>query len=293
MKVSFIIESSNRIQNGPAHEFYRGKGSRWITAVIDYLKECKFPKEHIYFLSFYNQRIIGFDEVVEDYPLNPAPKRTEQKAFSNKIYQFISEKYAEAEIDLHVSKSISAHLVPMLEASGRKYTLFAEGVQLGMKPNFYKDLILQERAMRKMKELQNERNKMIAVPQNFTPHEAEQLIEQYGHLGKQFGIDQLFSEIKKLLKTYRQQSRQSLWTSNEFYDSIPANEVERLQSFFGQIHSISDLIGRGHTLEEIKQRHGRLVAKFTNCLIKQQVLRNTENRISEVLLRVQIVLLKG
>jgi hypothetical protein len=293
MKVALVIESSKRISRGPAHEFYCGKGSRWITAVVDYLRECQFPKEHIYFLSFYNHRIIAFDEVIEDYPLQPAPKKAEQKAFAEVIFRFLAEQYPEAEVDLHVSNSISEHLVPMLRAVGRRYTLFAEGVQLGMKPNVYKDLILQERALRKMKELQKERERMIPILEHLTPHEADHLVTQYGHLGKQLGIEQLFSELKQLLKTYRQQSRQWLSASNEFYESIPPAEAEPLRSFFEQIDSISDLFTRGKELEELKQKHGKLLAKYTNSLIKQRFVKNTENRISEVLLRVQIALLKG
>lgn len=293
MKVALIIESSSRIPVGPANEFYCGKGSRWISAVVDYLRECQFPREHIYFLSFFNHRIIGFDQVIEEYPLQPAPKPCEQRAFAQVIHQFLAKHYPEATIDLHVGKSISDHLIPLLSASGRKYNLFAEGVQLGMKPIYYKDLILQERAYRKMKELQREKERMISIPEHFTPHEASQLIEQFGHLGKQMGIDSLFSELRQLLKVYRQQNRQSIAASDDFYEAIPSDVSESLRTFFDQIDSISDIFKRESELEELKLNHGKILAKLTNSLIKKRFVKNTENRISEALLRLQIALLKG
>ncbi|RRJ54696.1 hypothetical protein EHV15_34425 [Paenibacillus oralis] len=294
MKVAFIIESSNRILSGPAKEFYYGKGSRWISAVLDYLKECQFPQEDIYFLSFYNNRIIGFDEVVEHYPLQPSPSKAQQKEFAGKIFNFLEDKYPGAEVDLHVSKNISDHLIPLLKQAGIRFHLFADGVQLGMKPNVYKDLILQARSMKKMKELQKEKERLIAVPEHFTPHEAERILEQFGHLGSQNGFKTLFSELKQHLKAYKQQVRQSLAAKDEFYRTFFKQEAgEELQSFFEQIGSITEMFRRHEQLDTLKAKHGKLVAKFTKCLIKQGYVKNTENQISELLFLLQIALLKG
>lgn len=202
MKVALIIESSNRLPAGPAHEFYYGKTSRWISAVMDYLVEIQFPREDIYFLSFYNNRIIGFVEIVENYPLLPTPSKAQKKEFAEKIFSFLEEKYSEAEIDLHVSKNISDSLIPLLKQAGRRFKLLADGVQLGMKPNVYKDLILQVRAMRKIKDIQKEKQSLIVLPEHFSPLEAETIINQFGHLGIQYGIEPLFSEMKQFLKVY-------------------------------------------------------------------------------------------
>ncbi|MGV2886020.1 hypothetical protein [Paenibacillus taichungensis] len=293
MKVALVIESSNRIPSGPAHEFY-GKGSRWISAVLDYLNECQFPREDIYFLSFYNNRIIGFDDVVENYPLQPSPTKAQQKEFAEKVFSFLEENYPEAEVDLHVSKNIADSLIPLLKQAGRRFHLFAEGVQLGMKPNVYKDLILQANAMRKMKEMQKEKEQLIAVPEHFTPHEAEMILEQFGHLGSQSGFESLFSEMKLHLKTYKQQVRQALAAKDEFYRTLSKQEAgEDLRSFFQQIGSLTEMFRRNEQLSALKAKHGKLVAKFTKSLIKQGYVKNTENRISELLFLLQIALLKG
>lgn len=294
VRVALIIESSNRIPSGPAHEFYYGGGSRWISAVMDYLDECQFPREDIYFLSFHNNRIIGFDEVIENYPLQPPPSKAQQKEFACKVFSFLEEKYPQVEVDLHVSKNISDTLIPLLKQAGRRFHLFADGVQLGMKPNVYKDLILQARAMRKMKEMRKEKERLIAIPEHFTPHEAEMILEQYGHLGYQYGIEPLFMEMKLLLKTYKQQVRKSLSVKEEFYRVLSNQEVgEELRSFFEQIENLSDLFRRSEQLDAIRAKHGKLIAHFTNCLIKQGFVKNTENRMSELLFRLQIALLKG
>lgn len=293
MKVALVIESSNRMPAGPAHEFYYHKGSRWISAVLDYLKEIHFPRENIYFLSFFNNRIIGFEEVIENYPRLPAPSKSQQREFAEKIFSFLEEKYPEAEVDLHVSKNISDYLAPLLKQAGRRVTLFADGIQLGIKPTVYMDLILQERAMRKMKEMQKEKERLIAIPEHFTPHEAEMVLDQFGHLGNVYGLDALFTELKRQLKSYKQQVRQSLSAKDEFHRSIPEREANELRSFFDPISSLSDLFNRSSDLDVIKANHGKLFAKFTNYLIKLGFVKTTETRISELLFRLQIALLKG
>lgn len=70
-------------------------------------------------------------------------------------------------------------------------------------------------------------------------------------------------------------------------------EAGELQFFFEQITSLSELFRKGEQWDEIKSKHGKIVAKFTKCLIKQRFVKNTENRIGEVLFQLQIALLKG
>jgi len=294
MKVALIIESSNRIPSGPAHEFYYGKGSRWISAVLDYLKECRFPPENTYFLSFYNNRIIGFEEKVENYPLQPPPTKSQQKEFAEKVFSFLEDRYPGAEVDLHVSKNISDTLIPLLKKAGKRFHLFADGIQLGMKPNVYKDLILQLKAMRKMKEMHKEKERLIAVPEHFTPHEAELILEQFNHVGSQKNYEMLFSEMKQNLRVYKQQVRQSLTAKDEFDRMLSKQEAgDELRSFFNQIGSLSDLFRRNEYLDTLKAKRGKIIGKFTNCLIKQGYVKKTENRISELLFQLQIALLKG
>lgn len=291
MKVSLIIESSNRMQAAPAYEFYSGKSNRWVTAALNYLQEVKFPTEHIYFLSFYEQRVIPYKEMITDYPINPAPTIKEQRDFATQILCFIKEKYGGAEVNIHAGKSITDQLIPLLKQERIPFIVFAEGQQLLKKAKVYEELIEQERALKRIRDMQREKEKIIAIPTFFTPQEAEKIVYEYGHIAHKYGVESLFSEIRLLLRDYKQQQRQAQLAKDAFDQSLQENERKQFQRIFNNLSGLSDLINSN--LSEFRSQNGRSMAMLKTQLIKEGYVKNTLNRISEAMFRLQIVLLKS
>lgn len=290
MKIALVIESSNRMNEAPAYEFYRGKDNRWITSALEYLHEVKFPTEHIYFLSFHNQRVIPYEEVITDYPINPAPTVKQKRDFANRIMSFIKERYSGAEVNIHAGKSIIDYLVPLLRQEKIPYVVFAEGQPLLMKAKVYEELIEQERTLKRMRDMQREKERIIAIPNFFTPQEAEKIVTEYGPIAHEYGVEELFSEIRILLRNYKQQQRQAKLAKDTFDQSLQESERKQYQRIFENLTGLSDLFN--NNLSEFRSTNGRSMAMLKTQLIKEGYVKNTLNRISEVMFRLQIALLK-
>ncbi|MEK5357999.1 hypothetical protein [Paenibacillus sp. FSL L8-0709] len=291
MKVALIIESSNRMKVAPAHEFYCGKSNRWVASVLNYLKEVKFSTEHIYFLSFHEQRVIPYEEVITDYPINPGPTVKEQRNFANRIISFVKERYEGAEVNIHAGKSITDYLIPLFKQERIPYVIFAEGQQLLKKAKVYEELIEQERALKRIRDMQREKEQIIAIPSYFTPLEAERIVTEYGPIAHKYGVENLFSEIRLLLRDYKQQQRQAQLAKKAFDQSLELNERKQFQQIFDNLSGLSDLFNSN--LAEFRSQNGRSMAMLKTQLIKEGYVKNTVNRISEVMFRLQIVLLKS
>ncbi|WP_240416467.1 hypothetical protein [Paenibacillus periandrae] len=290
MKVALVMESSNRMASAPAFEFYNGKRSRWINAALRFMEELRFPTEHIYFLSFHELRIISYDESVSFYPRSPVPDKKLQKLFAERILAFLTEKYPGAEVQLHVGKSITDCLVPLLEENRIQHYIFAEGKQLLKKAVLYEELIRQERSLQRMRDLKREKEKMIAITEYFTPYEADQLVTQFDTLAHKHGLVKHFSEIKHLLREYNQKLRAAQASKEEYEQSLDEKERIELQKFFGKMKGLADLFSDEHVKNRFSNT--RTMGRLTTFLIKDGYVKQTANKLSEAMFRLQIALLK-
>jgi len=60
-RIALVIESSARKDELMiAKEFYKAPRNRWINNIIRYMESREFDESSIYFLSFYNHRIIPY-----------------------------------------------------------------------------------------------------------------------------------------------------------------------------------------------------------------------------------------
>ncbi|CCC86278.1 hypothetical protein PPM_p0128 (plasmid) [Paenibacillus polymyxa M1] len=291
MEVALVIESSNRTGIAPANQFYAGPKNRWVKSVLEYMKVIDFPTEHIYFLSFHEFRIIPYYALIQNYPISIAPEKKVQKQFAERIIVFLKTYYPTAEVHIHAGKSITNALVPLLKKEAISYSIFAEGKQLLKKSEYYNDLILQERAMKRMRDLKMEKAKIIAIPEYFTPQEAEHIVKEYAAVAHKYGVEKLFSEIRLLLRQYKQQLRHAQEVKDKFEQSINEEERRDLQRYWDNLRSLSDLFNS--QMSEFHSKNGRLMASLTTLLIKQGYVKNTLNRISEAMFRLQIALIKS
>ncbi|QNR65191.1 hypothetical protein IAQ67_14840 [Paenibacillus peoriae] len=145
--------------------------------------------------------------------------------------------------------------------------------------------------MKRMRELQKEKAKLIAIPEYFTPQEAEHIVTEYAAVAHKYGVENLFSEIRLLLRQYKQQFRHAQAVKENFEQSISEEERKDLQRYWDNLRSLSDLFNS--QMSEFHSKNGRVMASLTTLLIKQGYVKNTSNRISEAMFRLQIALIKS
>ncbi|MCP1359301.1 hypothetical protein [Aneurinibacillus migulanus] len=294
-RVAFIIESSSRQNKAPAHLFFRGPNSRWINHVLDYMEVRDFPNEHIYFLSFYNQRIISYTEEIFDYPKSSRlPSKKEQRLFAEKIMDFIASRYEnDYLVEIHTERNIYSELTPLLEEKSYSYRIFAEGEALGSKHKPYIKLIEEETALKRIKEMQQDKLSVVSLLEYRSPKEAQKAVKILEPKAAAYGIEDIIEEIKYLLKKHFQKNKDASRARIEFEKYMSMDkESKRYMLFFKQIKNLSDLTENLSQYEQIKSNCGRTVAKLTRFLIKQSYVQQMENKINEALLRLQIALLK-
>ncbi|WP_182102696.1 hypothetical protein [Niallia taxi] len=296
-RVALIIESAKRGESAPAYEFYRGSRSGWHDAILDYLDVRNFPTEDIFFLSFHEHRIIPYHATVCDYPKvdRKSPGIVEQREFALKIADFLSANFSiGAVIELHVGKTISDELVPLLEERRYSYELFAEGKKILDKQVVYRELIQTEKANRRIKDMQREKYIMLSALEFSSPvMEADLILEKFDLKANIFGVKPLFQELKMHLKEYKKRLNKAQQMKDEFYSFMEQSDVpEPVQIFFEGIKTQAHLFKDIKKYERLKSQYGKLFAVFTRYLIQQNYVVKYENRISETLMRVQIALLK-
>ncbi|OME78602.1 hypothetical protein BK120_22960 [Paenibacillus sp. FSL A5-0031] len=209
-RIAFITESSTR-QNEPmaAHRFYQGQRSRWVNAVMNYMAERDFPREDIFFLSQHGQRIIGFDEIVEPYPVQEYhPRKEACRHFASKILEHVLSYYPLPFVEIHAGKTVADPLMELLEEHGIQYRLYGAGVPLGAKASCYESLIEEERNQRKLKEISREKRHVSAIIKNWTPEEASQIVSEYDSRAQLYGIENHIGELKTLLGNCRQKRKE-------------------------------------------------------------------------------------
>jgi tetratricopeptide (TPR) repeat protein len=294
-RIAFITESSTR-QSEPmeAYKFYQGHRSRWVNAVISYMIVRDFPREDIYFLSQHEQRIVGFNEIVAPYPVQKFhPRKDASRQFAEKILAQVLSYNPLPFVEIHSGRTVADPLMELFNQHGIEYRLYGDGVPLGAKPSAYDALIEEEQNIRKLKEIQREKWHVTACIQHRTPQEASRFLTEYADRAELYGVEGLIRELKELLGSYNQKRKDEKKALQELETVLKQEDKEgELAGFLSAKKSLPDLLANLTDYERLKSKFGKAIAKFTLYLLKRDFALQTENRISEAMLRMQIALLK-
>ncbi|MEK5400640.1 hypothetical protein [Paenibacillus sp. FSL K6-2859] len=293
-RIAIITESTARPEEPmQAFQFFQGKQSRWVNTVIQYMFERSFPRENIFFVSFYGQRIIGFEEIVDPYPLQRYhARKSEAECLARKVLDLVLSMSDLPLVEIHTGRTLADPLKKLFEENGISYRIYADGVPLGSKPNAYLDLIEQERRMQKQKDIQRDKRNLISCIDYLNPQEASFLVSAYGKQAQQLGIESNIEELKLLLSAYRQKQKDEKKAEMDFESTLQQEDLEgTLRAFLQSKQSLADLY-RDEKLEHFKNAFGRTIAKFTVFLLKKSYVMTAESKISASMLRTQIALLK-
>jgi hypothetical protein len=196
-------------------------------------------------------------------------------------------------VEIHTGRTIADPLMELFNQQGIEYRLYADAVPLGGKPSAYERLIEEEQNIRKLKEIQREKWHVTACIQHRTPQEASRLVTDYADRAQLYGVEGLFRELKDLLGSYNQKRKDEKKALKELEIVMKQeDETGELAGFLSAKKSVSDLLANLTEYERLKAKFGKAVAKFTLYLLKRDFALQTENRISEAMLRMQIALLK-
>ncbi|MDH6674945.1 hypothetical protein M2277_005644 [Paenibacillus sp. LBL] len=293
-RISLITESSARPDEAlPAYLFYQGSKNRWINAVIEYMEVRAFPRENIFFLSHYGQRIIGYEETVNPYPKQKYhPRAKEAAILADKVLDFILSMNPLPFVEIHTGRTWADPLKQLFDKHNISYRLFADGVSLGQKPSYYGVLIEEELDKRRLKDIQRERWNVSSLIRKQTPQEASEIITRFDKQARLYGIERNLEELKELLGGYKQKRKDEMKALRELENVVQEEDPSGVLSDFLQSQdSLADLHAH-RDFEGIKNQFGKSMAKFTLYLIKRNYVTLMENRISEALLRTQIALIK-
>lgn len=294
-RIAFITESSRRQKDPmPAHLFYQGPKNRWVNTVIQYIETRKFPTQNSFFLSHYQQRIIPYNETIHDYPVQKKePSKAERQELAKKILDFLLSYEETPFVEFHTGKKFYEAVLPLLDEYGISYRIYAEGVALGQKDSYYLELIEEEQQKRRMKRIQSEKRFVTGLIEFEAPYyEAERIIDDYDKKAHLFGVESEFEELKYLVKKYYQRQKEAKKARDEVDDVLEKGHSPGLEPFLRGKESVSSLMRDLDQYEQFKSKYGKELAKFTRYLIKQEYAKQTETKISDALLRLQIALLK-
>lgn len=122
--------------------------------------------------------------------------------------------------------------------------------------------------------------------------EAKQILDDYDQKAHTFGVESEFKELKYLVKKYYQRQKDAKKARDEVDEILKRGQAPVLETFLQGKECISALMKDLNQFEQLKSKYGREIAKFTRSLIKQEYAKQTESKISDALLRLQIALLK-
>lgn len=294
-RIALVTESSAR-KNEPmkAKEFFRGPRSKWVNNIIKYLEVSGMPDENCYFLSFDNQRIIRFDDVVNPYPLFKGKRSaSEGKSFAAKILDFLLKFKEKPFVELHMGKSISTPLCKLLNEYGFSYKIFADSVPLGQKPLAYEELIAEEEKIRKVKEIRRGSWRVIQTVSQRTPIEARKILEEYESVATLYGVEDIFQELRDFMKKHYKRNKEKKKALNEFEELMNSHpESDELYEFIKKINNINELFLNIEQFERYKSKFGSELAKFMRYKIKEGYVIEIEKNISSILFKLSVVLMK-
>jgi hypothetical protein len=294
-RIAFITESSRRQKNPmPAHLFYQGPNNRWVNNVIQYMETRKFPTQNIFFLSHFKQRIIPYDKTIHDYPIQKKePSKAERLELAKKILDFLLSYEETPFVEFHTGKRFYEAVLPLLDEHGINYRIYAEGVALGQKDTYYQELIEEEQQQRRMKRIQGEKRILTGLIEFEAPYyEAKQIIDDYDKKAHLFGVENEFDNLKYLVKKYYQRQKDAVKARDEVDEILQKGNSPELEPFLRGKESISALMKDLSRYEQLKHKYGKELAKYSRYLIKQEYAKQTESKISDSLLRLQIALLR-
>jgi hypothetical protein len=293
-RISFITESSARPNEPmPAHQFFQGTQSRWVNKVIEYMEVRDFPHEDIFFLSHYEQRVIGYKELVNPYPKQKYhPKKNEAIELAQKVMNLILRMETLPFVEIHAGRTFSDPLKQLLDKHNVSYRVYGSGIPLGSKPNYYADLIEEELNKRKLKEIQREKWQITSMIRLQTPQEASEVVTSFSNSAHLYGIERNLEELKELLGNYNQKRKDVKNALGEMEQLLQEEDQNGELAYFLQAKGSLAELHADSEFESIKNKYGKCLAKFTLCLIKQSYVLQSENKISAALLRTQIALIK-
>ncbi|MDH6374303.1 hypothetical protein M2444_006153 [Paenibacillus sp. PastF-3] len=293
-RIAFITESSARPNEPmPAHQFFQGTQSRWVNKVIEYMEVRDFPHEDIFFLSHYEQRVIGYKDLVEPYPKQKYhPRKNEAIELAHKVVNLILRMESLPFVEIHAGRTFSDPLKQLLDEHNVLYRVYGSGIPLGSKPNYYADLIEEELNKRKLKEIQREKWQITSMIRLQTPQEASEVVTSFSNSAHLYGIERNLEELKELLGNYNQKRKDVKNALGEMEQLLQEEDQTGELAYFLQAKGSLAELHADSNFESIKNKYGKCLAKFTLCLIKQSYVLQSESKISAALLRTQIALIK-
>lgn len=295
-RVALITESTARKDEPtPAYLFYQGPYNKWVNAIIKYQLIREFPTEDAFFLSYANYKIYGFEEKISWYEKTPDPNSKQRKEFAEIIINFLNEKYRKEEIivELHLSKGKFDKLIDLLEKHGYEYRIFGADVSLGEKPSVYEELIMELTKYQRLRDLKNEKYNIIQLIPKKTPNEAKEILDRYNSRASIHGVEDIFEELKRSIKDHWQAKKAVDKAKEEALQYIHLENNAELETFFKSKDTISSLFENISLFEKLNKICGKTMAKIERYLIKTEYLLQKEQRISSILLKLQINLMKN
>ncbi|KJD43622.1 hypothetical protein [Paenibacillus terrae] len=290
-RIAFITESKTRQEIPlPAYKFYQSPKSRWVNEIIHYMEIRDFPTEDIFFLSHFEQRIIPYEQTIDDYP-QILTTRSVAKQFAKNIVEFVKTYDPIPFVELHMSRIMSDPLRELFERNNISFKIYGESISLSSKPRYYQTLIEEEGNRRRLKDIQREKHMIISEVEWLTPVMAKEILKKYDHKAQLYGVETIFEEIKDLLKSYGNRKKDSDTAEFEFKSMLKHQDNGEVEEFLMGKNSLPSLFKERERYEKIKGRNGKLVAKYTKYLIKRDYVFQMENKISAVLNKLRIALL--
>lgn len=296
-RIALITESQTR-KNVPtvAYEFYKSPKSRWVNAILEYMEVREFPRCDMFFVSLTNKKVFGYEEVIEPYPKSVYhPRKKESAAFAQEILKFIQTLGEPVFVELHMSQTLANELKSLFQKLDIDYKFYAEGQSLAAKPIYYQRLINEEMDIRKVKDIHREKWGLSAGIIKRTPTEAQRILDEYEHKQYMFRpeVERILEDLKEVMKKHNERRKGERTAFDDFLQSLSAeDDVKEFEEFFQQIEFLHELLVRPRTYEKLKTRFGRTMSKFERYLIKREYALEIENKISAILLKLQINLLK-
>ncbi|NHN33251.1 hypothetical protein [Paenibacillus agricola] len=294
-RIALIMESTTRKDIAmEAYKFYQGYRSRWINAVIQFMETRNFSSDRIFFISLYHKRIIGFDEIVHNYPVSEwHPRKKECTIFASRVLELVQTYNEIPFVEIHAGKTVADPIKALLSQHNISCRNFAEGVPLGTKPSFYEALIEEELNKRKLKDIQKERITVAATIHQWSPQEASLLVGSLGTKAQLYGVENGVQELKNLLGDWNQKKKDEKQALKDFESMITEEDHHgELECFLSRKVSLASLISDPTEYERLKGKYGRTMAKYRRYLIKHSYVQQMENQISASMLRMQIELMK-
>jgi len=297
MKRIALVTSSKARKEKPtvAKKFYSGSYNRWVNKVIEYL-ETKGMEDASYFLSFYQERIIPFNEVIENYPVHKkSHTAVAKRSFALKILDFLLRFKEKPFVELHTGKDISVPLVKLLDEYGFSYKIYAQSVPLGLKPRVYEELIEKEQQKHRAKEIKRGHLRLVHSLEYQTPAQAKLAVEQFEKNPSVYEgeIESTFEELRAYINKHYNRSKDMRKARNEFEKALNTHpDGEELLEFINKISTLQGLYADVSEYEYFNKKFSKELAKYEYYKIKESYVVRAEYRIHEIMSRLSILLMK-